>query len=71
MKADKNNKITNWPFNKYNYILFGVGLCIILLGYLLMSLGEVDSFQSVKLAPILLVIGYCIVLPISIIYTSK
>ena len=68
MKADKNNKITNWSFNKYNYILFGVGLFIILLGYLLMSLGEVDSFQSVRLSPFLLVIGYLIIIPISIFY---
>ena len=68
MIADKNNKITNWPFNKYNYILFGVGLFIILLGYLLMGTGEVDSFQSVRLSPFLLIIGYLIIIPLSIFY---
>ena len=66
MKVNKNNKLNNWPFNKYNYILFGTGLFIILLGYLLMSFGEVDSFQSVKLSPFLLITGYLIIIPISI-----
>ena len=68
MKLDKNNNLDNWPFNKNNYILFSVGLFIILLGYFLMWVGEVDSFQSVKLSPFLLIIGYLIIIPLSIFY---
>ena len=68
MKLDKNNNLDNWPFNKNNYILFSVGLFIILLGYFLMWVGEVDSFQSVKLSPFLLIIGYLKIIPLSIFY---
>ena len=68
MKVDKNDKITNWPFNKYNYILFFTGLFIILIGYLIMKLGAVDSFQSVRLAPFLLIVGYLILIPLSIFF---
>jgi len=68
LKTDKNNNLDNWPFNKYNYILFSVGLCIILLGYFLMSFGDVNSFQSVRLSPLILIIGYLIIIPLSIFY---
>ena len=68
MKTDKNKKTYNWPFNKYNYILFTSGIVLILLGYLLMYTGEVDSFQSVRFSPFLLIIGYLIVIPLSIFY---
>jgi len=68
-KNQDNPKIfTSWDFNRKNYLLFCIGLVVILVGYLLMSSGETTSFQSVKLAPILLIIGYCIIIPISIIY---
>jgi hypothetical protein len=41
------------------------------LGYILMSTGETDSFQSVKLAPTILLIGYIIIIPLSIFYKFK
>jgi hypothetical protein len=55
-------------FNKDNYIWMGIGLAIVLLGFLLMSggksenpgvfsEGEVYSFRRVTLAPILIVAG--------------
>ena len=68
MKVDKNKDLNNWPFNKYNYILFFTGLFIILIGYLIMKLGAVDSFQSVRLAPFFLIVGYLILIPLSIFF---
>ena len=77
-KLFKNNdsEITNslfesWSLSKINYILFGIGLTLIILGYILMGKGEVYSFQSLTLAPIMLFIGYIIVLPASLIYRDK
>jgi len=61
----------SWSFGKTNYQIFGIGLAIILLGYLIMATGETESFQSVKLSPIILVIGYCVVIPFSILYRKK
>ena len=68
VKTNKNNNSNNWPFNKKNYLLFGIGILVIILGYRIMATGEVNSFQSVKLAPILLVIGYLVIIPLSIFY---
>lgn len=59
------------PFTKENYRLFGMGLLIIVLGYIALSRGPWDSFWSLTLAPILLVIGYCIVIPVAILYRKK
>ena len=68
-KNQDNSKLfTSWDYNHKNYLFFCMGIAIVVLGYLLMAYGETTSFQSVKLAPILLIIGYCIIIPISIIY---
>ena len=68
MKAHNNDKEGLWPFKKINYLIFGIGVCIIGVGYLLMATGEVNSFQSIRLSPIILFIGYVILIPISIFY---
>jgi len=65
---DTNNTNSNWPFKKINYLLFGIGILVIILGYTIMAFGEVDSSQSTKLAPIVLLIGYLIIIPLSIFY---
>ena len=38
---------------------------------LLMSIGEHDSLLSRKISPIILIIGYCILIPISILKNFK
>ena len=69
MKVDNNNnKETIWPFKKNNYLIFGIGVLTIISGYILMALGDVNSFQSVKLSPFILFIGYVILIPLSIFY---
>ena len=68
MKNDNNNKEPVWPFNKFNYLIFGIGVLTIIVGYVLMSTGEVNSFQSIRLSPFLLFIGYVILIPLSIFF---
>jgi len=60
-----------FPLTAQNYQLFGIGILIIILGYISLSKGPAESFWSLTLAPILLVIGYCVVIPVSIIYRKK
>ncbi len=62
VKASKlsNNKIFNIEFQKKNYLTFIGGLASIFLGYILLANG------SITLAPILLVLGYCVIIPVSI-----
>ncbi len=52
-------------FTKINYILLAVGLGLIVIGYILLSVGDITG------APILLVLGYCAVLPLAILYGKK
>jgi hypothetical protein len=63
------------PFNNYwvktNYLLFGLGVLVIILGFYLMSLGNWNSTPSLVFSPILLVIGFVVILPASILYRKK
>ena len=68
--ANSHNKnvFHSWSFGKKNYQLFGIGLGTIILGYIIMAMGETESVQSTKIAPIILTIGYCVIIPLSILY---
>ena len=69
MKEKYNKKdVNDWTFTKINYILFFIGVLLVFFGYLLMYTGEVTSYQSIIIAPFFLVIGYCILIPVSILY---
>ena len=52
-----------WPYKRKNYLLFGVGVFVIIVGYLIMYLGEVNSFQSLVISPLLLLVGYLVIIP--------
>ncbi len=65
--TDKKTKATEmekaefrWPFGKRNYIFFAVAIVTIIAGYISLDQG------SISLAPVLLVIGYCILVPLAI-----
>ena len=60
-----------WPFNKINYMLFGIGIVSIIIGYLIIAYNPVDSLESTKIGPVILFIGYCVIIPTAIIYKSK
>ena len=70
MKVNNHNDEGYWPFKKINYLIFGIGVLLILVGYLLMGYGKVDSILSIKVAPFFLFIGYIILIPISILYNK-
>lgn len=60
-----------WAFTKKNYLLFLIGIVTIVMGYVIMGTGEVDSFQSLTLAPIMLFLGYVVIVPLALIYRDK
>lgn len=53
--------ISPWPFGRKNYILMGVALAVIVLGFFLLSQNDITF------APLLLVVGYCVLVPWAII----
>lgn len=86
-KIDKKRKIgtaaqsapkTIWefPLEKNDMMWLGIGLAVILVGYLLMYTGVTDepavtngtwnNPMAVVVAPIVLVIGYCVIIPMAI-----
>ncbi len=48
-------------FTRKNYLLLIVGILVIVTGYYLLAQG------SITLAPLLLILGYCVIVPIAII----
>ena len=70
---DHNNKTLfhSWSFGKINYQLFGIGLFVIIWGYIIMAMGDTESFQAVKLSPVILIIGYCVFIPAAILVKPK
>ncbi len=65
------NVSLSWGFSKLNYLIFAFGLISIFFGYLVMGTGEVNSFQSLTLAPIFLFLGYIILIPLSLLIKTK
>ena len=66
MKENKKTVKFLWPYKRKNYLLFGVGVFVIIVGYLIMYLGEVDSFQSLVISPLLLLAGYLVIIPMAL-----
>ena len=61
----------NVYWNKKNFIFLFIGLVIIISCFILMSVGSWDSFPSLFISPVVLVIGYLIILPASVLITGK
>jgi hypothetical protein len=59
------------PFTRVNYQIMAVGLALILAGYIALSQEPWDGVMPLVVAPILLVLGYIVVIPAGILYRSK
>jgi hypothetical protein len=55
-------------FSRENFIIMGIGLFVILLGYAAMLHDSVEGVLPLVVAPILLVLGYCVIIPVGILY---
>lgn len=54
------------PYTQRNWRLFWIGLCVIALGFISLSVPPVNGFFSMTLAPLLLVAGYCVIVPLAL-----
>lgn len=71
----------NLPLGKTNGLIFLGGLAVIIIGYMLMATAISDdpannngiwnNANSVTIAPILLTIGYCVIVPLALMYRRK
>lgn len=54
-----------------NYKIIAVGIAVIVLGYFALSATPWDNPMAITVAPILLVLGYCVIIPVGIMYRKK
>ncbi len=59
-KDIEQTQAAEWPFGMKNYIWFGIAVVVIVIGYFMLGSG------SMTMAPFLLVVGYCVLIPIAI-----
>lgn len=59
------------PFGRINYLLFLLGVLLLLVGFVCTAQGPHDGFVSLTLSPLLLLTAYLVVLPAAILVKSK
>jgi hypothetical protein len=64
-KGSDSQEEIRWPFGPKNYLVFALALVVIVIGYVTLGYG------SMTLAPILLVLGYCVLIPVAIVVRGK
>ncbi len=67
----KPKRIETLSLEAINYQIILAGVVVIIAGYFALSAKPWDNPISLTVAPILLVIGYCVIIPIGIIYRKK
>jgi hypothetical protein len=60
--------MNSWLFSKKNFYLFGLSIALLIVGYVLLSWGPVDSFVSTNVAPVILVAVYCGLIPYALLF---
>ncbi len=73
VSSAKSNVVWKFPLNKQNFLWIGIALAVILVGYGLMATGITEEPATISgkwnnpmatvIAPIVLVIGYCVLIP--------
>lgn len=59
------------PLERENFYILGLGILVIIIGYIAMLGNTVESFRQLTISPILLVLGYCVIIPFGIMYRKK
>ncbi|MFA7331734.1 MAG: hypothetical protein WC326_11755 [Candidatus Delongbacteria bacterium] len=59
------------PFGRVNFLLFLLGVALLMIGFVCSAQGPHDGFVSLTLSPLLLLAAYLVVLPAAILVKSK
>ncbi len=54
-------------FGKRNFIILGIGIAVLIIGFILLGQGPVRNPLSWIVAPVLLILGYIVILPLAVI----
>ncbi len=69
--SSRAKKELSLPLEKTNFLIIGAGILVLIIGYILMSENSVNGFLPTVLSPILLVLGYCVIIPYGILKKPK
>lgn len=58
-------------WSKENYVILFLGIVVLVIGYFLMSINPWDNFISLNISPIVLLIAYIVILPLSFLLKFK
>lgn len=58
-------------FDSINYKLFGLCLALLAVGYICLGQGPVTNKLSWSVAPVILVLVYCVLIPVAIMARGK
>lgn len=59
-------KLRDLPYSRRNVIFLAAGLLTIVIGYICMAQPPVNGFLTLSLSPVLVVLGYCVLIPIGL-----
>src|SRR5258708_2257001 len=58
----------NMPFEQKNIVFILIGIGVITLGYIIMGTSETMGFMALDVSPVVLLLGYLVVIPMGIMY---
>ncbi len=58
-------------FSSTNFILLGISVALLVVGFVLLGQGPIYNHLSWSVAPAILVLVYCVLFPITIMYREK
>ncbi len=61
----------NMPFDQKNIAIVLLGVAVVVVGYLVMYMSPTMSTMALTVSPIILLLGYCVIIPIGIMAGSK
>lgn len=70
-KPKKLNPIFFDYWTSKNYFFLILGIIVLTCGYILMSINPWDNFLSLDLSPIILLVSYLVIIPISVLVNKK
>ena len=57
--------------NKKNLSLIGIGVLLLVIGFICLAAGPADNPVSLTVAPLILVLAYVVVIPLGILFGGK
>ena len=60
-----------FELDKRNYQIFGLAMILIVVGYFFLAQPPVNGFTTLTLAPLVLIVGYCVLVPLAILWRPK